>query len=140
MLKLYHIHDCVSLGDFLDQEESWSCLAWATTDTEALALGAAVYPGNRKDLGSAEDPLQVYEECFMDAFKTYAPEVPGIENRRIVQRLAGFCAGEDDDRCDNCELYAMMIPAFKVCLECYQCLECGHTDDCPALLPAEPEN
>lgn len=43
-------------------------------------------------------------------------------------RLMGW-RHEGDELCESCGL-AEMGDAFPICMECYQCVECGHNDSC----------
>jgi hypothetical protein len=53
---------------------------------------------------------------------------PGIVRNDAWLREHGF-AGEEDARCDCCDL-ATMDGQWPLCEVCNRCDECGHADDC----------
>lgn len=101
--------------------ETTAALVYAESGRQAKALG-----WKHGDL-EAEEFIELRVRRAPAADR-YASEV-GVERDRKILRLAGWRM-EDEYTCGSCGLGAMGQDEFAVCLECYQCKECGCEDGC----------
>jgi hypothetical protein len=123
-LSLYLIDDS-SHATFLD--EIWYTATWAETSQHAIDLAWEIYP-HRDEQGAEIGDLaaQLVQDLGV---KAHIPALPGIEERPIVLRLAGW-AEDGELQCSYCGLFPNGLAEYQICEACEQCIECGHTEDC----------
>lgn len=118
-----------SVSDRADDDRegfnAWNEAVWAWSEAEALQWAADNYAG---ECPSGQDSgIKIVSAVQQNA--VLKPEQAGIHQERRMEALRQVGWKEEGERsCDQCGMYALGHPEFRVCDECGLCPECR--DDC----------
>lgn len=128
-LQLFIFNDNQDSAHVRYADEVWWRAVWATTAPQAHAVAWDDYPHATEAQVTPASLILVGLALPNERLRSYAPRMPGGEDRPQVLRLIGW-REPDEGECERCGLCANGLPEFAVCEDCERCPECGHHPSC----------